>query len=422
MLVQFRFKNFRSFRDEAVLDLSAAKMTEFSERVVCIGGERLLRAAAIYGANASGKSNVYQAFFYMSMYVAESFMYGDEQEQFAQYKPTPFLLDSTSVEEESLFEVYFMLPGDSKGKMYHYGFCVNHAGVTEEWLNTKAKTAKEYRAVFYRNEKENEKDLDLSGLSKSSSDNIKAALDQHVLIVSLGAKLKVAICKTVRDWFLANEFSNFGNPITNLFLSRKLPNGFAEDKIVQQKVIDYFASFDNSIKAFQIEKRSPDENEKDEYYRIEAFHKKIDSDDMEKIPLGQESAGTLKMFALYPELQAVLERGSVFFIDELNARLHPLLVRNFLLTFLNPEINVNHAQLIFTTHDTWLLSNRLLRRDEIWFTEKDENGMSTLYSLADIVDEEGGHVRKDVSYEKNYLLGKYGAIPILKKMDVLEEN
>ena len=82
------------------------------------------------------------------------------------------------------------------------------------------------------------------------------------------------------------------------------------------------------------------------------------------------------MFALYPELQEVLEKGSVFFIDELNARLHPLLVRNFLLTFLNPNINVNHAQLVFTTHDTWQLSNQLLRRDEIWFVEKDDRGVS----------------------------------------------
>ena len=127
------------------------------------------------------------------------------------------------------------------------------------------------------------------------------------------------------------------------------------------------------------------------------------------------------MFALYPELQSVLAHGSVFVIDELNARLHPLLVRNFLLLFLNPKINIHNAQLIFTTHDTWQLSNRLLRRDEIWFTEKDARGVSTLYSLADIADEDGARVRKDVSYEKNYLLGKYGAIPALRDMNVLEE-
>ncbi len=128
------------------------------------------------------------------------------------------------------------------------------------------------------------------------------------------------------------------------------------------------------------------------------------------------------MFALYPELQEVLQNGSVYFIDELNARLHPLLVRNFILIFLNPEVNVNHAQLIFTTHDTWQLSNRLLRRDEIWFTEKDTDGVSTLYSLADFINEDGTKIRKDESYEKNYLLGKYGAIPTLKTIDMLKED
>ena len=112
-----------------------------------------------------------------------------------------------------------------------------------------------------------------------------------------------------------------------------------------------------------------------------------------------ESAGTLKMFALYPELQEVLEKGSV-----------------------NPKINKNQAQLVFITHDTWQLSNQLLRRDGIWFVEKDANGVSTLYSLADFVYEDGTRIRKDESYEKNYLIGKYGAIPTLKSIDIFKED
>ena len=128
------------------------------------------------------------------------------------------------------------------------------------------------------------------------------------------------------------------------------------------------------------------------------------------------------MFALYPSLQEVMETGGVLFVDELNSRLHPLLVRNFLINFLDPSINKNHAQIIFTTHDSWTLSNNLLRRDEVWFTEKDNNGISSLYSLADFVDEDGQKIRKDENYEKNYLLGKYGAIPELKSMMVMEDD
>ena len=418
MLIQFNFKNFKSFRDEATLDLSAAKMTEFSDRVVSEGNDKILPMAAIYGANASGKSNIYNAFGYMADYVIESFKYGDEEEKFEKYRPTQFLFDSVSNDAESSFEVYFTIPGDKAEKTYNYGFCVDRHGVTEEWLNVKAKTARRYASVFYRSTEEDT--LDLSGLPKSSRDNIQVALEKQVLIVSLGAKLKVNKCKDIRDWFMANEFADFGDPFTNFFLSRRLPKGFIDDDSVQKKVIEYFASFDEHIKDFEIEKLPHDADSKEETYKISSLHKKIDSDTFAAIPLSMESAGTLKMFALYPELQDVLEKGSVFFIDELNARLHPLLVRNFLLTFLNPEINTRHAQLIFTTHDTWQLSNQLLRRDEVWFTEKDEQGISKLYSLADFVDESGARIRKDESYEKNYLIGKYGAIPTLKSIDIFK--
>lgn len=418
MLIQFSFKNYKSFRDEATLDLSAAKMTEFSDRVVSEGNDKILPMAAIYGANASGKSNIYNAFGYMANYVIESFKYGDEEEKFEEYRPTPFLFDSVSNDAESSFEVYFTIPGDKAEKTYNYGFCVDRHGVTEEWLNVKAKTARKYASVFYRSTEEDT--LDLSGLPKSSRDNIQVALEKQVLIVSLGAKLKVNKCKDIRDWFMANEFADFGDPFTNFFLSRRLPKGFVDDNRVQKKVIEYFASFDEHIKDFEIEKLPHDADSKEETYKISSLHKKIDSDTFAAIPLSMESAGTLKMFALYPELQDVLEKGSVFFIDELNARLHPLLVRNFLLTFLNPEINTRHAQLIFTTHDTWQLSNQLLRRDEVWFTEKDEQGISKLYSLADFVDESGARIRKDESYEKNYLIGKYGAIPTLKSIDIFK--
>ncbi len=419
MLIQFNFKNFKSFREEATLDLSATKITEFSDRVVTIGGEKVLPVAAIYGANASGKSNVYSAFEYMADYVAESFKYGGEEEKFKEFRPTPFLFDSTSADAESSFEVYFTLPGDKTEKVYNYGFCVNKEGVTEEWLNSKAKTARKYSTVFYRGTSDDE--LDLSGFPKSSRDNIQVALEKQVLIISLGAKLKIGKCKDIRDWFLANEFADFGDPFTNYFMSRRLPKGFVEDKNIQQKVVEYFASFDEHIKDFRVEKVPNDGEVKEESYKISALHRKIDSDEMAEIPLSLESAGTLKMFALYPELQEVLEKGSVFFIDELNARLHPLLVRNFILTFLNPKINTNHAQLVFTTHDTWQLSNQLLRRDEIWFVEKDDRGVSTLYSLADFVDEEGSRIRKDESYEKNYMVGKYGAIPVLKALEIFSD-
>ena len=245
-------------------------------------------------------------------------------------------------------------------------------------------------------------------------------MNREALIISLGAKLKIAKLKSIRDWFYKINFANFGNPYENVFLSSLIPERFAEDKMVQDKVVAYFSTFDPSIIGFHVEvMKGEDEDQK--HVKIDAVHRVVNGKAI-SIPLEEESDGTLKMFALYPAMQDTLENGGVLFIDELNARLHPLLVRNFLITFLNPEINTNHAQLVFTTHDSWQLSNNLLRRDEIWFTEKDKDGVSTLYSLADFVDEDGIKIRKDESYEKNYLLGKYGAIPTLKYFDMLGEE
>ncbi|MCD8069119.1 MAG: ATP-binding protein [Lachnospiraceae bacterium] len=420
MLIQFRFKNFKSFRDDTILDLSATSISEHSDRVVSAGYEKLLPVAAIFGANASGKSNIIEAFRFMMTYVLESFSYGGDSEdkkiKKRKAKKTPFLFDVSSRNEESLFEVYYMDTEEHGYRSYNYGFVLGEDGVTEEWLNCKAKSARHYRRIFYRDTNE----LDLAGIPEKSRENLAIALEKETLLVSLGAKLKIAKLKGVRDWFYSANIADFGDPYENAFLSSVIPEGFADNKSVQDKVVEYFAAFDPSIVGFHVEKSKGDEEE-GKYVKIDALHR-LKGGETTSIPLQEESNGTLKMFALYPVLQDTLERGSILFADELNARLHPLLVRTFLITFLSPEINVNHAQIVFTTHDSWQLSTNLLRRDEIWFTEKDADGATTLYSLADFVDVNGARIRKDESYEKNYLLGKYGAIPTLKSFDMFREE
>ena len=413
MLIQFRFQNFKSFRDDTILDFSATKITEHSEHIVLHGNEKLLPVSAIFGANASGKSNVVEAFRFMTTYVIQSFMYGGdgEKEKVEKLTQTPFLFDSTSQEEVSSFEVYFTKDDGQGCKIYNYGFTLNRGGIVEEWLNTKAKTARNFRKIFYRNAL----GLDLEGLPMKMQENLRLSLENETLISSLGAKLKVGILKTVRDWFYNLNFADFSDPVENMWLSRLLPKDFL-DKKIQKNVISYLSAFDPSIIDFHAEK---DENDK--LTKVESIHRKRDGGTV-ALPLEQESSGTLKMFALYPALQDTLENGSILVVDELNARLHPLLVRSFLLTFLNPQINTNHAQILFTTHDAWQLSNNLLRRDEIWFVEKDVEGASSLYSLADFEDDDGTKIRKDENYEKNYLLGKYGAIPTLKYFDMCMED
>ncbi len=423
MLIQFNFKNFRSFRDDATLDMSATKITEYNDHVISIANEKLLPVAAIFGANASGKSNVFEAFKYMAMYVIRSFYYGDEAENKMEKSefvpPTPFLFDKNSSNGESSFEVYFTDVDNGSEKVYNYGFSIDQKGITEEWLNYKSKSSRnDYKTIFYRNKET----LDLVGLPKKHQENIESSLNRETLIVSLGAKLKIEKLKLIRNWFLSCETVNFGSPEENIFWSRLLPKGFIEDKKVQENVIKYFSTFDKSIIGFNVEELENPENNKKKKVKIDSIHKIIDSDDTTTISLREESAGTLKMFSLYPVLQDVLKAGSVLFVDELNARLHPLLVRAFMIAFLDPSINTNHAQLIFTSHDSWQLNSQSLRRDEIWFVEKDSNGVSSLYSLADFEDEDGTKIRKDENYEKNYLLGKYGAIPLLSEFDLFKEE
>ena len=188
---------------------------------------------------------------------------------------------------------------------------------------------------------------------------------------------------------------------------------------VQENVLRYISSFDESIVGFEVEEiKKSDEELLGKAYVIHTVHKIADGG-QQSILLVNESSGTRKMLSMYRPLKSVLEQGGVMFIDELNDRLHPLLVRNIILTFLTPEINTNHAQLILTTHDIWQFSNELLRRDELWVTDKDPDGVSTLYSVAEFKDEEGKKIRRNEALAKNYLIGSYGGIPALKPMTMM---
>lgn len=404
MLIQFHFKNFKSFRDDTILDFSATEGQDNEYRVAKVSDERILTAAGIFGPNASGKSNVIKAFRYMTDYVTSSIIYSRDEARGIK-RLTPFLFDNKSKDAESLFEVYFSSSTAKGYTIYNYGFTINQNGVVEEWLNYRNKSSKNFKSLFYREKNE----VDLSGIPEKRRENIKISLEKETLILSLGSFLKINKFKTVINWFLQNRITNFGDPRENEGLSHRAPRGFADSQEIQNKVVNYLASFDTSIVGFDVKVIKLDDNSKN-IINIKTKHKNLDGGTV-LLPLSKESDGTLKMFALYQFIQDCMDRGSVLLVDELNSRLHPLVVRNIILTFLNPKVNTNHAQIIFTSHDTWQLKNNILRTDEMWFTDKDENGVSSLYSLADFQEDDVAH-----NYAENYLLGKYGAIPLLKPL------
>ncbi len=416
MLLQFYFSNYRSFEGEGILDMRASGSNELSSHIRNSLNEKVLPITAIYGANASGKSSVFEAFQFMALCVLESLSFSDDN------KKNPYKLKvdsfkfSESREKPSEFEINYI---DKKGKKelyYNYGFKIDNSGILEEYLASNTKTGvkrnEDYTYIFKR---ERNQKLYLDSSIEKFRENLEISLKEKTLLVSLGAKLNIDEFIRVRTWFINTEVINFSNSLYGAFLENILPNNIIESEEVRKNLVSFINSFDDSIIDIEVEKISAiDENDKDNY-RVFTIHKSDKGTSTARISMNEESSGTKKMFSLYQTLLDVLEKGTVFFADELDIKLHPLLMRNILLTFTDKEKNPNNAQLIFTTHNTIYMDMNLLRRDEIWFVEKD-NGVSKLYSLDDITNEKGEKVRKDSNYEKHYLLGNYGAIPNLKNL------
>jgi len=416
MLLQFYFSNYRSFEGEGILDMRASGSNELSSHIRNSLNEKVLPVTAIYGANASGKSSVFEAFQFMTWCVLESLSFSDDNKKNSYKLKVNSFKFSDSRDKPSEFEINYI---DKKGKKelyYNYGFKIDNSGILEEYLafNTKTgvKRNEDYTYIFKR---ERSQKLYLDSSIEKFRENLEISLKDKTLLVSLGAKLNIDDFIRVRTWFINAEVINFSNSLYGIFLENTLPDNIIESEKVRKNLVSFINSFDDTIIDIEVEKISAIDESDSDNYRVFTVHKSDKGTSTARISMNEESSGTKKMFSLYQTLLDVLEKGTVFFADELDIKLHPLLMRNILLTFTDKEKNPNNAQLIFTTHNTIYMDMNLLRRDEIWFVEKD-NGVSKLYSLDDITNEKGEKVRKDSNYEKHYLLGNYGAIPNLKNL------
>ena len=418
MLLQFYFSNYRSFEGEGILDMRASGSNELSSHIRNTLNERVLPVTAIYGANASGKSSVFRAFLFMRHLVIFSLAFSEVEKEklFNKLKIEPFKF-SGNREKPSEFEINYINKRDGKEIYYSYGFKIDNSGILEEYLasntKTRVKRNEEYSYIFKR---ERNQKLYLDSSIEKFRENLEISLKDKTLLVSLGASLNIDELIKVQSWFINAKAIDFSNSLNNMLRENILPSKIEETQKIKNELVDFINSFDDSIIDIEIEKISFDDGDSDkDNYRIYTVHKSDGETSTARISMNEESSGTKKMFSLYQTLLDVLEKGGVFFADELDIKLHPLLMRNILLTFTDKEKNPNNAQLIFTTHNTIYMDMDLLRRDEIWFVEKD-NGVSNLYSLDDITNEKGEKVRKDSNYEKHYLLGNYGAIPNLKNL------
>ncbi len=413
MLLNFKVKNYRSIKDEVILDLQATRDKAMKNESTFDSGDiSLLKSAAIYGANASGKSNILKDLTVFRMMILESFLRGNVASDLpSEY----FKLSSETENKPSFFEMTFLLDGE----VFAYGFEFGKKKIHTEWL----KQEKGKKTLFNRKGQEIKSNRNYF---QESSAVLKQQTLERVLFLSVLANNNTPLSKKIIQLIQKINFisgTNRGNTL-NFSFGQFLSNaGMAEkmkDFIVKADfgVMDIRAS-EKMILAKQIQ-NIPDkfkeilfrEDSKIAERNLKFLHKKYDESGKEagSEPLdffSEESEGTQQMFALSAPFIDTLKNGKILFIDEIDASLHPLLCQYLISIFNSREKNSKNAQLIFTTHDISLLSEEFLRRDQIYFTDKNKRGATELFSLSDISE------RKGVDFAKRYLEGRYNALPYI---------
>lgn len=423
MLIEFSVGNYRSFKEKVTLSMVATNISSKPEsldreNVFSVDpGVKLLTSAAVYGANASGKSNLIKALAFMRIFVLTS----SRDTQIAETIPVePFRLSTETETQPSFFEVVFV----TNHTQYRYGFQVNGQRVVEEWLYRLGK-AREMK-LFYRDEN----GIKVTARNFPEGNGIEERIRPNALFLSVVAQFNGKTAITVLQWF---KQLNVNTGIDDRGFFYFTVANF-ENSSYRVDIEQFIKHLDVGIESFVSERQPatlpfniPEElaevvatlNKKmgiSESVTIKTFHRRFDavghhldevSFDLEK----HESDGTQRLFVLAFPLLHALHKGSILVIDELDARIHPNLVIKLVQLFNSIETNPNHAQLIFTTHNTNLLSAQLFRRDQVWFAEKTRHGASDLYSLVEY------RVRNDASFEKDYVMGRYGAIPFIGNLD-----
>lgn len=412
MLVEFRVKNFRSLRDEQVLSLVASKDKTLQDTHTKATGIRavpfLLHSAVVYGANASGKSNLIKALQYMRGVVTESATAIQPGQTFA---VQPFRLDADSASQPSEFEVTFLL----NGVRYQYGFAMTAQRIIGEHLLV-YKAFKPQRWFTRHFDAGTGKDVYDFGPGLKGSKNLwEGATRSNALFLSMAVQLNSKALRPVFDWFekrlvIFNEQAQLNPQVSIQML--KQDDG-------RKDICNFLSSADISIADIDVETSKvpgqavlfdlltgktevrTEEMEKD---RLRFHH--VTEQGKAVFELTDESSGTRNLLFLAGPVLGILSEGLTLVIDELDTSLHTLLVRELVRLFHRRDFNTRGAQLIFTTHDTSLLdAPNLFRRDQVWFVEKNRDQSSALVGLSEFSP------RKNEALERGYLIGRYGGIP-----------
>ena len=400
MLCQFTVKNYKSIRDEMTFDMQAAAISEHEDKVIMDkNGEQFLPVSAIYGPNGGGKSNVLEALHTVAAKVLRPlYATGDNEERVFLQKRLliePFAFSEKMKNEPTEFEVFFR----TELAEYRYILHVKREVVVYECLDRVKLETGRRSALFERTVEE----ITLKGVfaKLKISDELSETLP---LLSYLGITYKKnEVVKDVLEWFeYGIDFLNYGNPIEEL----RMAVSNSED--VKQLMLDMIQEMDLDIVDFRVVE--------DENNRIDVYTKHLVEGYEAELNLLEESSGTKRLFGLMPFIADSLLSGTTLVIDELDAKIHPVLLRHLIMMFNDMSINKKKAQLIFTSHDLSTMNSEVFRRDEIWFVAKGNAQNSKLYSLVEFKNEKGESVRKDAKFDKQYLEGKYGADPYLRRI------
>ena len=400
MLCQFTVKNFKSIRDAVTFDMQATAISEHEDRIIKDKDEELyLPVSAVYGPNGGGKSNVLEALHSLVTKVLRPLYATSNNEEIAikmkKLVIEPFAFDEETRNKPTEFELFFR----TEMAEYRYELTVKREIIKYERLDRiKLETGRK-SALFERDEDE----ITLKGAFArlKTSDELSDTLP---LLSYLGITYrKNEVVQDVLDWFDEEiNFLNYGNPMQELRMA------VSKSEDVKKLMLQMIQEMDLDIVDFRVEEKEND--------RIEVFTKHIIDEYEAELNLFDESSGTKKLFGLLPFIAKSLLKGTTLVIDELDAKIHPVLLKYLIMTFSDMEKNKKGAQLIFTSHDLSTMSSEVFRRDEIWFVAKGNRQNSKLYSLVEFKNKKGESVRKDAKFDKQYLEGKYGADPYLRKI------
>lgn len=401
MLLQFKCKNHSVFYNETILDLTATQEKNYTDTLFDIKNTKVLPIIEIHGANASGKTSILDALAYMFYMIK----FSNKMDVNDALPTVPFAFSEKAKKENSEYEISIIIEETE----YRYGFSLNANSFVEEWLYKKKISSgndTKQKTIF-------ERDKDkvtfapsynkYKGIWNFLENSINLNINKSLVLSNIAIKEEKGELRSIYDYITKSSFKIDNN--LNQKISINILKNNTSVYVLFEKLLK---EFDPCLIRLDIKEDVKTTGEKT--YNISGVHRDIKTKKEKMIPLSLESSGTIKMFDVLPSILINLEVGGILCFDELDTKLHPLLFRRIVNMYKDKNINKNNAQIIYTSHSTVLLNSKELRRDEIYFVEKNNLGISTLYSLSEF-----RNIRIDSDYEKRYLTGEFGAIPFIEE-------